>query len=50
LRTILGKDMIKTCKENAQSSPMDDEQKAARLMLSEHMINLSQGHDRERNT
>ena len=27
--------------ENTQSSPTDDEQKAANLMLSQHLINLA---------
>jgi hypothetical protein len=44
-----GKDIIKISKENAQSSPVEDEQKVTSLMPSEHLINLAQGHDRERN-
>jgi hypothetical protein len=42
-----GKDKIKIGKENAQISPTDGEWKVASLMLSEHLISLSQGHNRE---
>jgi hypothetical protein len=36
-----GKDMINIGKENAQRSPKDEEHKAASLIPSEDMINLS---------
>jgi hypothetical protein len=44
-----GKDMIKISMENARISPADEEQKVTSLMPSEHLINLAQGHNRERN-
>jgi hypothetical protein len=48
LRTILEKRYKKIGEENACISPTDDEQKVLSLMLTENMINLTHGHDKER--